>query len=105
MVNNNIVLLLFTGVGATLNFGNILKELSQEVCADWEDIGLILKLPQGRLKAIKCDHPSNASKCFREMIKLWLDQTNPCPSWASVIEAIDILQHESLAEQLRKKFL
>ena len=93
------------GVDSTLNIGNLLKELSQEVSADWEDIGHILKLAPGSLDTVKLNYPSSASKCFREMIKLWLKQVNPRPSWAAIIEAVDILEHESLAEQLRKKFL
>ena len=39
------------------------------------------------------------------MIKLWLDQIDPPPSWAAIIEAINILGYEPLVENLRKKFL
>ena len=87
------------------SFISLLRELSDAVSSDWEDIGLLLKLTRGSLRVIKVDFPNDAKKCFREMIKLWLDQIDPPPSWAAIIEAINILGYEPLVEDLRKKFL
>ena len=81
----------------------LLKELLSKVSADWEDIGLALDLKQGQLRAIKSDH-HESNKCFREMLKLWLNQVEPPPTWSAIIEAIDTLQYKSLAEELRKKY-
>ena len=85
------------------NFTTLLIELLNKVSADWEDIGLILKLEQGDLSAIKTDH-QDSKKCFREMLKLWLKQINPPPSWSAIINAIKVLEHKPLAEELRKKY-
>ena len=84
-------------------FGVLLNELLSKVSADWEDIGLTLELEQGQLSAIKSDH-HESNKCFREMLKLWLKQVDPPPTWSAIIEAIRILQYKPLAEELRKKY-
>ena len=88
-----------------MSYTTLLRELSETVSADWEDIGLILKLAPGSLDIIKINYPSHAKKCFREMIKLWFKQVDPLPSWTTIIDAIDILGHKPLAENLSKKFL
>jgi hypothetical protein len=90
-------------VTSPLKFGVLLKELLCKVSADWEDIGLTLDLNEGDLSAIKNDH-HESKKCFREMLKLWLKQVEPPPTWSAIIEAIDTLQYESLAKELRKKY-
>ena len=87
----------------TPTFNTLLKELSSKVSHDWEDIGVLLNLEQGELSAIKSDH-QQSKKCFREMLKLWLKQVNPPPMWSTMIEALDILDHESLAGDLKKKY-
>ena len=84
-------------------FGELLNELLSKVSADWEDIGLTLELEQGQLSAIKSDH-QQSKKCFREMLKLWLKQVDPPPTWSAIIEAIEVLEYKSLAEKLRKKY-
>ena len=90
-------------VTSPLKFSDLLSELLSEVSADWEDIGLILELKEGQLSAIKSDH-QESNKCFREMLKLWLKQVEPPPTWSAIIKAIHILKYESLAEELRKKY-
>ena len=84
-------------------FTTLLKELSSKVSANWEYIGLVLELEQGDLSAIKSDH-QDSKKCFWEMLKLWLKQANPPPTWSAIIEAIDVLEYKQLAENLKKKY-
>ena len=91
-------------VTSPLKFSDLLKELLNKVSADWEDIGLALDLEQGQLSAIRSDH-RESNKCFREMLKLWLKQVEPPPgTWSAITDAIDVLEYESLAEELRKKY-
>ena len=90
-------------VTSPLKISVLLKELLSKVSADWENIGLILELKEGQLSAIRNDY-RESNKCFREMLKLWLKQVEPHPTWSAIIEAIDILQYESLAKELRKKY-
>ena len=84
-------------------FSVLLKELSSKVSADWEDIGLYLEIEEGLLNAVRSDC-QQSQKCFREMLKIWLKQVDPCPTWSAIIEAIEVLEYRSLAEKLRKKY-
>ena len=82
----------------------LLRELLSKVSADWENIGLILELKEGELRNIRSDH-DESEKCFREMLKLWLNQVEPPPTWSAIIEAIDTYpRYKSLAKELRKKY-
>ena len=72
--------------------------------ADWEDIGPFLDISEGVLKIIKADHPGNVRKCFRVMLREWLKQVEPPPMWSTIIDAIELLGNEALAENLRVKY-
>ena len=88
-----------------MSFTTVLRELTLKVSADWEDIGLFLGLGLGRLDIIKADNPSDCQKCFREMIKVWFrQQVDPPPSWSAIVEALDDLGQNSLAQNLRDKY-
>ena len=84
-------------------FSVLLRELLSKVSAKWEDIGLLLDLETGRLDTIRSDH-HDSQVCFREMLKLWLKQVDPPPTWSAIIEAIEVFEYESLAEELKKKY-
>ena len=88
-----------------ITFNVLLRELSTRVSSIWEDIGLCLGLSTGSLDIIRNDNPSDSKRCFREMIKLWFKRVDPSPSWAAIIEAVDVLGYEVLAKNLRDKFL
>ena len=83
----------------------LLRELCSKVCDKWEDIALFLHIEDGILRAFKHDYPSDSQKCFIEMLKHWLKQVDPPPTWAAIIDAIHTLGHESLASDLRQKYL
>ena len=88
-----------------ISFNLLIRELSSKVSTDWEDIGLFLELQQGALDEIRSKSSSYTKKCFREMIKLWLRQDDPPPCWSAIIDAIEELDYESLAQELKDKFL
>ena len=88
-----------------ITFAILLRELSGQVSAIWEDIGLLLDLDSYKLDVIKKDNSNQSKDCFREMIKLWLKRIDPPPTWSSIIEAIHIRGQESFAKYLRSKFL
>ena len=88
-----------------MSFTTVLRELSPKVSADWKHVGLFLGLGLGRLNIIKADNPSDCQKCFSEMIKVWLEQqVDPPPSWSAMVEALDDLGQNSLAQNLRDKY-
>lgn len=83
----------------------ILKELSQEVSHEWEEIGPHLGLKIGQLSIIKRDNPNDCQRCFRKMIKLWFQQLDPPPSWSDIIRVLDVIGYQRLAQDLNKKFV
>ncbi len=75
-----------------------------DVCADWENIGLGLRLKSGTLDAMK--GPFKEPKdCLRDMLKEWLN-TSPDPSWRSLIQALrsPIVGKEGVARRLETTF-
>ena len=84
-----------------------LRDLMRELwstAAEWENIGINLEIPDGNLIQIKADHPNDSSNCMREMLRVYLRQVNPPPSWEAVAETLDFLGHSDLAENIRSKY-
>ena len=88
-----------------MTYNILLKELSTRVSAIWEDIGLCLGLSTDSLDIIKKDNPGDSKSCFREMIKIWWRRVDPPPSWSAIIEAVETLGQELLAQNLKLKYL
>ena len=82
----------------------LLRELRVKA-ADWEDIGIELEIEDGTLKQIKLDNPGDSKCCLRELLRKWLNQADPLPSWASIIEAVDGIGDESLARRLKEEYI
>lgn len=83
----------------------LLRELSDVVSAKWEDIGLRLRLSPDILEIIKKDNPSDCRVCLREMLKEWMKQVEPPPSWPGIITAIKNCGYRSLAQKLKRIYL
>ena len=83
----------------------LIKELSTKVSAKWEDIGPFLDIEEDTLEVIKQDYPRDTRRCFREMLKHWLKQVDPPPTWAAIIDAIDSLGYKSLAHHLSEMYV
>ena len=83
----------------------LLNELTNRVAAKWEEIGISLQLESGLLEIIKEDYPNNCRACLREMLKEWMKQVNPPPSWSAIIKAVKDAGYSSLARTLREKYL
>ena len=83
----------------------LLRELSDEVSPKWEDIGLQLQLRPGLLEIIKKDNPLDCRACLKEMLKEWMKQVEPPPSWPAIITAIKTCGYRSLARKLKRIYL
>ena len=83
----------------------LVNELFNRVSAKWEEIGNSLQLESGLLEIIKEDNPKNCRACLREMLKEWLKQIDPPPSWVAIIEAVKDAGYKPLARTLREKYL
>ncbi len=82
---------------------DVLTELV-DLSADWENIGLGLRLKAGTLDAMK-GRSKGHKDCLRDMLKDWLN-TSPDPSWQSLIQVLKspIVRKNALASHLEAKF-
>ena len=83
----------------------LLNELTNRVAAKWEAIGISLQLDSGLLDIIKEDNPNDCRACLREMLKEWMKQVNPPPSWSAIIKAVKDAGYSFLARKLRERYL
>lgn len=70
----------------TLTLRNTLKLLFPSA-DEWQNIGVFLDLPAGVLQTIAKDN-SRSRDCLREMLEVWLKQTDPRPTWKALAEAV-----------------
>ena len=84
---------------------SLLKELSKHVSAKWELIGVHLNIEVGVLERIKHDYSKDSQMAFYEMLKEWIKQVDPPPTWSTILDVIHFLGHEHLAKDLRDKYV
>ena len=91
----------------SLLFTPLLNELlSSEVATIWDEIGVVLGVDDNFLETTKINHPNDCKVCFFEVLKEWMKQINPPPSWLTIISAIEKFQNfRSLAQTLKRKYL
>ena len=91
---------------ATPELRDLLDALQHKVACKWKTLGIFLKIPTERLDAIKEDH-HNTQDRLQEMLKVWLKQVHPPPTWASIINTLDSdsLEEQWLAKELREKYI
>ena len=80
------------------------RELHQ-VSHKWYFLGVQLEISVGTLKRIELEN-RQITKCLLEMLTVWLQRTNPSPTWNALIEALESspVDERPLAQQLRDKF-
>ena len=74
------------------------------IAADWQNIGVFLQISDSDLKQIESDYSGRCRDCVREMIRKWLKQVNPAPSWKNLAEAVEIID-PGIAERILKQLL
>ena len=78
------------------------REFYKTVANKWEDIGIQLDIDDGELAKVKADHQGCGS-CLREMLRIWLKKVAE-PSWKDLVEALEYLGEEKLAQHLKDKY-
>lgn len=73
------------------------------LAADWQNIGVLLKLSEGELQKIRHDYPFRALDSLREMLRAWLKTIKPSPTWDALAEAVEIINKEK-GDQIRNKY-
>ena len=71
----------------------------------WYSLGVQLEISVGTLKRIELEN-RQITKCLLEMLTVWLQRTNPPPTWNALIEALESspVGERLLAQQLRDKY-
>ena len=74
-----------------------------EARSRWYNMGLKLGTSPGTLDAIKLEAKESPDNCITAMIKDWLNNGKPRPTWAAVAKALrsPMVGYGHLAEQLR----
>ena len=88
--------------------------LDYEIMDRWEDIGIQLEIADEELAAIRSRHTTytmddgfhhDSNQAFRDMIRFWVKQVNPLPTWSKFVEALERLNIvHKLTDQLRSKY-
>ena len=99
---------------------DILMEISTsdvrdyEIMDRWEDIGIQLEIADEELAEIRRKHTTStfegvvrhdSDQAFRYMIRFWIKQVDPPPTWSKFVEALKRLNIvHKLTDQLRSKY-
>ena len=80
------------------------RELHQ-VSHKWYSLGVQLQIPIGTLKRIEIEN-HQLTNCLLEVLTVWLQCTNPPPTWSILIEALESspVEERLLAQQLRDHY-
>ena len=58
--------------------------------SNWRNIGLLLELDDGFLRGIDSECRGVPDNCLREMLSLWLKQTDPTPTTELLAKAVEV---------------
>jgi hypothetical protein len=93
---------------------NMSDERQHDVTMEWEDIGIQLDVADKELEAIRRKHTTTMDKgyqhhdygrAFRDMIRVWVKEDNPPPTWSNFAKALERLNRfQKLSDQLRSKY-
>ena len=79
--------------------------LYHKVADKWKLIGVLLEIPTGKLANIAEKFQRDPHSCLVEMLETWLEQVDPCATWAAIIEAVEFIGEEQLGKELREKYI
>ena len=83
----------------------LIHVLCNKVADKWKFIGMCLNIPMGTLRIIEEKYHNDPQQCLMEMLgTVWLERTNPPPTWEAIIEAIKFLGQEQLASDMRLQY-
>ena len=69
---------------------------------EWYTLGLLLNVPKSSLSTIRTDD-ADERECLRETLKVWLNQTDPPPTWHELADVVEPLKH-SIAQEIRQRY-
>ena len=83
---------------------DLMDALYNQVADIWMILGIQLGISHGTLRSIEVNCLRNPQKCLLEMLQMWLQQVDPPPTWAAVIDAVEFIGQEQLGRELRQRY-
>lgn len=85
----------------------IVKDSVWDARAEWFDLGLQLGVNVPSLVAIQTKEKDNPDRCITPMLMEWLKQSNPPPTWSSLVAALrkPTVGQEHLADNVEHQYL
>ena len=83
---------------------DLMRALYNQVADKWMILGIQLGISHGSLRSIEVNCLRDPQKCLLEMLEMWLQQVDPPPTWAAVIDAVEFIGQEQLGRELRHKY-
>ena len=83
---------------------DLMDALYHKVADKWKAIGILLKIPKGKLASIAETNQRNPHNCLVEMLETWLERVYPPATWTAIIEAMEFLGEGQLGKELREKY-
>jgi len=70
---------------------------------EWYNLGLELGQLPSTLDSFDAKHSSDPAQCFREILKVWLNEIDPPPTWQAMVNALNssTVGHHQLAEEIQ----
>ena len=78
--------------------------LYHQVADQWKILGVRLGISHGSLRSIEVNCQRNPQNCLLEVLEMWLQQVDPPPTWAAVIDAVEFIGKKQLGKDLRHKY-
>ena len=85
-----------------IDFGSVLHYL-KVIVRPLSDLGLHLKIPQGVLEAIELNHPSDADRRTREVVRAWMSSSLDPPCWWHLVEALKAIGKKATANEIEEE--
>ena len=85
-----------------IDFGSVLHYL-KDIVKPLFDLGLHLKIPQGVLEAIESNHPSDADRRTREVVRAWMSSSLDPPCWWHLVEALKEIGKNATANEIEEE--
>ena len=82
----------------------LLQKKLYKIADKWKGIGIQLDVDVDLLDKVKSDNDSDSKKCLREILNVLVKKEDLQPSWTDIVEALESLEEEELAQQLKDKY-
>lgn len=77
-------------------------QLLLPIAKEWENVGLLLNVPDGKLQAISSQHGGSERNCLREMLRFWLSDSSASRTWEALATAVKQINSD-IADQIMSK--